>query len=137
MANRIQKLNESGNIKLGQVATDVLCVSGRLMLRALADGEEDIEQLVGLARGSLKGKKPELRRALTSRLTPAQRFVLGELLLRLAELEAATTRVSEQIIREVADGPDPFVPEAAKLLLTIPGIGSESPRSSSPRPAWT
>ena len=123
VANRIQKLIESANIKLGQVATDVLGLSGRLMLRALADGEEDVERLVELARGSLKGKKPELRRALTSRLTPAQRFVLNELLHRLAELEAATGRVSEQIIKEEASSADPFVPEAVQLLQTIPGIG--------------
>ena len=123
VANRIQKLIESANIKLGQVATDVLGVSGRLMLRALADGEQDIEKLVALARGSLKEKKMELRRALTSRLTSAQRFVLNELLQRLAELEAATARVSEQIIKEVAENADPFVPEAVQLLQTIPGIG--------------
>jgi len=67
VANRIRKLIESANIKLGQVATDVLGVSGRRMLHALADGEEDVEQLVALARGSLKGKAAELRRALTSR----------------------------------------------------------------------
>src|SRR5215207_2601292 len=72
VANRIQKLIESANIKLGQVATDVFGVSGRQMLHALADGEEDVERLVALARGSLKGKAAELRRALTSRLTPAQ-----------------------------------------------------------------
>jgi transposase len=123
VANRIQKLIESANIKLGQVATDVFGVSGRLMLRALADGEDDGEKLVELARGTLQGKKPELRRALTSRLTPAQRFVLNELLQRLAEVEAATVRVSEQIIKEVAESTDPFVPEAVKLLQTIPGIG--------------
>ena len=123
VANRIQKLIESANIKLGQVATDVLGVSGRLMLRALADGEEEVEKLVELARGSLKGKKVELRRALTSRLTPAQRFVLNELLLRLAELEAATARVGAQIIKEVAESPDPFVAEAVRLLQTVPGIG--------------
>src|SRR5205085_7489758 len=99
-------------IKLGQVVTDVLGASGRGMLRALADGEADAEKLVGLARGTLKGKKPELRRALTSRLTPAQRFVLNELLQRLGELEAATVRVGEQIIKEVAESTDPFVPEA-------------------------
>jgi transposase len=123
VADRIRKLTESANIKPGQVATDVLGVSGRLMLGALADGEEDIERLVGSARGSLKGKKPELRRALTSRLTPAQRFVLNELLLRLAELEAASAGVGEQIIKEVAESADPFVAEAARLLQTIPGIG--------------
>jgi hypothetical protein len=115
VANRIQKLSESANIKLGQVATDVLGVSGRRMLRALAEGEEDVERLVELACGSLKGKKPELRRALTSRLTPAQRFVLNELLMRLAELESAVMRVSEQIVREVAESADPFVREAVKL----------------------
>lgn len=98
VANRIQKLIESANIKLGQVVTDVFGMSGRAMLRALADSEDDAEKLVELARGSFQGKKPELRRALTSRLTPAQRFVLNELLRRLAEVEPATARVSEQVI---------------------------------------
>jgi transposase len=123
VANRIQKLIESANIKLGQVATDVLGVSGRMILRALADGEEDVEVLVEMARSSLRTKKPELRRALTSRLTPAQRFVLSELLGRVTEVEAATARVNEQIAREVAEGTDPFVSEAVRLLQTIPGIG--------------
>jgi transposase len=123
LANRIQKLIESANIKLGQVATDVLGASGRQMLRALADGEEDVEVLVEMARSSLRTKKPELRRALTSRLTPAQRFVLSELLGRVTEVEAATARVNEQIAREVAEGTDPFVSEAVRLLQTIPGVG--------------
>jgi transposase len=123
VANRIQKLIESANIKLGQVVTDVLGVSGRGMLRALADGEARPEKLVEMARGSLKNKKPELRRALTSRLTPAQRFVLNELLLRLAELESAIVRASEQVVREVAESTDPFVPEAVRLLQTIAGVG--------------
>jgi transposase len=123
LANRIQKLIESANIKLGQVATDVLGTSGRQMLRALADGEEDVEVLVEMARSSLRNKKPELRRALTSRLTPAQRFVLNELLGRVAEIEAATGRVNEEIASEVAESADLFVPEAAKLLQTIPGVG--------------
>src|SRR5262245_16356976 len=51
VANRVQKLLESGNIKLGQVASDVLGVSGRLMLRALAEGEQDAEKLAALAQG--------------------------------------------------------------------------------------
>jgi transposase len=37
LSNRIQKLAESGNIKLSQVASDALGVSGKLMLRALAE----------------------------------------------------------------------------------------------------
>ncbi len=131
VANRVQRIIESGNIKLAQVATDALGVSGRQMLRALAQGESDVTKLAEMARGRLRGKKSELRRALEGelrrtlegRLTAAQRYVLGELLERYAELEAAVLRATEQIKREVAEGPDPFVPEAMHLLQTIPGVG--------------
>jgi transposase len=41
IANRIHKLLEDANIKLGTVASDLLGVSGRAMLQALLDGEED------------------------------------------------------------------------------------------------
>ena len=40
LANRIQKLIESANIKLGQVASDALGASGKRMLRALASGRD-------------------------------------------------------------------------------------------------
>src|SRR5215212_9743105 len=57
VANRIQKIIESANIKLGQVATDVLGVSGRLVLLTHADGEEDVEVLAEMARSSLRTKR--------------------------------------------------------------------------------
>jgi transposase len=123
VANRVQRLIESGNIKLGQVASNALGVSGRLMLRALCEGETDGAKLAALARGRLKEKGAELRRALTGRLSPAQRFVLRELLDRYEELEAALSRASEQIKQEVAKCHDPFVVEAVELLQTIPGVG--------------
>jgi transposase len=123
VANRIQRIIESGNIKLGQVATDALGVSGRLMLRALAAGETDGERLAELARGRLKSKKGELQRALCGRLTPAQRFVLRELLDRYDELGAAIFKANEQIAEEVATCSDPFIAEAIKLLQMIPGVG--------------
>lgn len=125
IANRIQRLIEGGNIKLGQVASDVMGVSGRRMLRALADGERDAEKLAGLARGRLKSKQAELSRALRGRLTDAQRFVLAELLDRFDELETALVKVTEAIKQEVAKCIDPFVPEALELLQTIPGIGAQ------------
>ena len=123
LANRVQKLAESGNIKLGQVASDALGVSGRQMLRALAEGETDAGKMAEFARRRMKRKKPELQRALDGRLTPAQRWVLGELLTRYEEVEAAITRVEQQIEREVATCADPFVPEAVRLLQRIPGVG--------------
>jgi len=50
LANRMQKLIESANIKLGQAATDVPGVSGRLILRAPADGETDAARPAEFAR---------------------------------------------------------------------------------------
>ena len=79
VANRIQKLMESANLKLGQVATNVLGLSGRFMLQALADGEEDAAQLAQLAKGKLRAKAAQLKRSLTGHLTPTQRFLLQEL----------------------------------------------------------
>jgi transposase len=123
VANRIQKLIESANLKLGQVASDVLGLSGRLMLRALAEGEQDETKLAEMARGKLKSKKAELRRALEGRLTPVQRWVLAEFLTRVEELEAVLTRVEARIGEEVTACADPFVPEAVELLESIPGVG--------------
>jgi transposase len=126
VANRIQKLIESANIKLGQVASEVLGLSGRLMLRALAEGEHDAAKLAELAQGKLRSKKAELRRALDGRFTPVQRWVLAEFLTRVEELEAALTRVEARIGEEVTTSPDPFVPEAVALLESIPGVGERT-----------
>jgi transposase len=125
LANRVQKVVESGNIKLGQVASDALGVSGRLMLRALAKGETDAEKMRDLARRSMRKKKPQLKRALEGRLTNAQRWVLGEMLDQYDEVEAAIKRVEEHIRKEVEASPDPFVDEAVKLLDTIPGVAEQ------------
>src|SRR5438309_9875390 len=43
--NRLQKVLESANLKLAAVATDILGKSGRDMLDALVDGQEDPEVL--------------------------------------------------------------------------------------------
>lgn len=123
VANRVQKLIESGNIKLAQVASDALGASGRAMLRALAAGETDVEKMAELARQKMQRKKPELRRALQGRLNQTQRWVLGELLNRYEELESAIARVSAQIRQQGAANPDPRLAQAIQNLPTIPGIG--------------
>jgi transposase len=124
VANRIQKLLESANIKLGQVATNVLGLSGRLMLQALADGEEDAEQLAQLAKGKLKAKAAQLKQSLTGHLTPTQRFLLQELLHQYDHLEEAIARTTSEIQRQLHESPDPFLPQAVDLLQTIPGVGA-------------
>ena len=67
-ANRLHKLLEGANIKLGAVATDILGKSGRDMLDALLGGEQDPAVLAELARGKLRAKLPGLRQALEGRV---------------------------------------------------------------------
>jgi hypothetical protein len=121
VANRIQKVIESGNIKLGQVASDALGVSGRAMLWALARGETDGVKLAALARRQLKTKVPQLERALQGRLTVNQRFVLQELLKHWEELEQADRRVTKEIdhmCRSALSWPEP-----ARLWTVLSGFG--------------
>src|SRR4029079_17356348 len=97
VANRIQKVLEDANIKLGSVATDVLGVSGRDMLRALIAGEDDPQVLADLARRKLRAKIPQLRLALHGRVTAHHRFLLGLLLEEVEQHETWITRVSARI----------------------------------------
>lgn len=118
VANRIQKVLEDANIKLGSVATDVLGVSGRDMLRSLIAGQDDAAKLAELARRRLRAKLPQLQLALTGRVTAHHRFLLKLLLEEVEQHEAWIARLSERIVEVL---PAPFV-EAVQRLATIPGI---------------
>lgn len=118
VANRIQKVLEDANIKLGSVATDVLGVSGRDMLQALIAGETDPVKLAELARRKLRAKIPALRLALRGRVTDHHRFLLKLLLDELTNLEELIERLTSRITEVLSA---PFA-EAIKRLATIPGI---------------
>jgi transposase len=124
IGNRVLKVAESANVKLASVLSDALGVSGRRMLRALAEGETDLDRVVALADRQLDAKRGQLRRAVDNRLTAAQRFVLKESLDRYEEVERAIARVSEAITQEVeSEQQDPFAAEAIRLLTQITGVG--------------
>ena len=83
-ANRIQKVLEDANLKLGSVASDVLGVSGRHMLKALMAGEQDPQKLANLAQGHLRKKIEPLQLALQGHFTDHHRLQL-KLLLEFVE----------------------------------------------------
>jgi transposase len=56
--NRVQKVLEDANVQLGDVLSDVFCVSGRLMLQALLDGHLSAEQIAELAKKKARTKIP-------------------------------------------------------------------------------
>jgi transposase len=87
-ANRIQKVLEGANIKLGSVATDILGVSGRLMIRQLIDGEANPEAIAQLAKKQLRKKMELLQRSLNGLIAEHQRFMLKSQLNHIEYLEA-------------------------------------------------
>jgi transposase len=148
VVNRLQKVLEDTNIKLGDVATDILGKSARAMLEALLAGQTDPKVLAELARGRLRAKRAELEQALVGLIKPHHRFLLTELLVQIDSLEEAITRVSHEIATHMraqelveSDQPEhldtPSDPPADQskpkspltwalaiaLLCTIPGIG--------------
>jgi transposase len=119
LANRIHKVLEDANIKLGAVASDILGKSGRAMLRALIRGERDPAKLADLAAGRLRGKIPELKLTLEGHFTDHHRFLVEHLLLHLDELE----RHVEEISSRIAERFRPLLSEARlKCLDAIPGV---------------
>jgi hypothetical protein len=48
--NRVQKILEEANVKIGSVLTDVFGVSGQLILEALLEGKATVEEIANLAR---------------------------------------------------------------------------------------
>ena len=118
VANRIQKTLEDANSKLASVASDVLGVSGRDMLRAIIGGEGDPVVLADLARQRLRDKIPQLQEALWGEVTDHHRFLLALLLEQVEFLEGHIARLSARIAEVL---PAPFA-EAITRLETIPGV---------------
>ena len=108
IANRIQKVLEDANIKLASVATDTLGASGRAMLEAIIQGEQDSQHLAEMAHGKLRNKIPELQEALQGRVTAHHRFMLRELLDHLYFVQSKMQRIEQ----EVAERLGPFQSES-------------------------
>jgi transposase len=117
-ANRLQKTLEGANIKLAAVATDILGVSGRQMLAALVAGTEDAAALAELAKGRLREKLPELRRALQGRFGDHQRFMVAQQLAHVDYLDAAIAEVGAEVADRLGDSQ-----AVIERLDTIPGVG--------------
>jgi transposase len=63
--NRVQGVLEGANMKLASVASEIMGVSGRAILRALIAGQADPAAMAELANGRLRSKLPLLEQALT------------------------------------------------------------------------
>jgi transposase len=114
VVNRLHKVLQQGNIKLSSVATDVMGVSGRAMILAMIEGEEDAERLASLAKGRLKSKHEQLVESLEGRLNDDDRWVMKELWEQMEYLEEEIARYDDQIKEKMS----PYE-ESLERLMTI------------------
>jgi len=120
---RIQKTLEDANLKLTQVMSDIVGVSGRAILNALIAGESDPERLADLTRGRLKAPRADLVDALHGRMTDHHRFMIQVHLGQIDALESAVAAIEAHIGNALG----PFR-AAVSLLTTIPGISETTAR---------
>ena len=87
--NRVHKILEDANIKLGCVATDIFGVSGRAILKALLEGEMTPEEMAELSKGRLRNKREQLAESLVGRFRPHHALLLSRMLKHIDFLEGA------------------------------------------------
>jgi transposase len=114
---RIQKTLEDANIKLASVLSSILSRSGRAMLDAIVDGEDDAERLAALALGSARKKTPALIEALRGRARPHHRNMLRLHLGVIDHLQSALDSVDDAAGKALEP-----IRACVKLLMTMPGV---------------
>jgi transposase len=130
--NRLHKVLEDAGIKLACVATDILGVSGRAMLGALIDGSDDPATLAELAKGRMRTKREQLRRALVGRFSDHHRQLVRHV---LGHIDTSTRRSARSRRRSRRAWPrTPARPSAwTRSRVSAPGRR----RSSSPSSGLT
>jgi transposase len=102
VVNRIHAVLHQGNIKLSNVASDIMGVNGRSIISAMSKGESDPKVLAGLAKGRLKAKTEELEESLDGQLDQKQCWLLERLLDQAPKIEDEIEIYSSQIRSEMA-----------------------------------
>jgi len=121
--NRLQKMLEGMNIKLGDYVSNVMGKSAaKLLGLALNHDEITDEQISEASHGNLKASLDELKEALAGIITPLQRELVTIVLDVIAEQTQQIAKI-ESLIRKYTKQ---AYEEAAKKLEAIPGIGTKN-----------
>lgn len=116
--NRISKVLECSNIKLGSVISDIFGVSGRKLLNLLAEkGYIDQNEIDASLHHSLKKKRDTISDSLFGTLDEHQKFMIKSSWNHIEYLEKSIQELEERIETLLAS-----YEEEKKILLSIPGI---------------
>lgn len=116
--NRIQKMLESSNIKLGTVISDVFGISGRNLLeRLITQGYIDADDIEHRVKGSVKKKVTALTESLFGTLTDHQILLIRNCWKHITFLEESIRELDEEIEEHLKPYREEF-----ERIQTIPGV---------------
>jgi transposase len=123
LQNRLEALLEQAHLKLSSLVSDLLGVSARRILEALADGATDPGALAALADHRLRATPEQLRDALEAgqELSPVYRRLLK---MALEELQLLDSQIS-RLDQEMAELLCPYQDQVQRLA-EVPGLGVDS-----------
>lgn len=121
--NRLQKVLEGANIKLGSVVADIHSKSAQRLLERLAAGEamDDSREISKLLHKSLLPKLDEIVAALDGIVTPLQRALLAQILDHIDDLDKRIQELDRMAEAYMAE----FQPAIAEVC-QMPGIARRS-----------
>jgi transposase len=121
LLNEIECLLEQARIKLAAVVSDLLGLSSRRMLRALAQGVSDPDELVKLAHYRLQVEREQLRAALRGQLSDCGRELLGLYLDHVEFIDRQLEQLDQRTSATMGGCAD-----AVRRLAETPGLGPNS-----------
>jgi transposase len=123
--NRVQKILEDANVKIGNVLSNVFGMSGQAMLEALLDKEMTAAEMADLAQGRLRPKIPQIVEALEGHsMRDHHRKLLRQILKHMAFIEDMV----EELDQEIWDKLKPYEAEV-QLACSVSGIGRDAAAS--------
>jgi transposase len=122
--NRVQKVLEDANVKIGDVLSDVFSMTGQAMLEALLEGKQGPAEIAQLAKKRAKSKVAELQAALEEhRMSDHHRLLIRAAMRHLAFLEQEVEELDVEIRKQIERA---GIGKEHELLQSIPGIKGEA-----------
>jgi len=125
--NRVQKVLEDANVKLGNVLSDVFGVSGQAMLESLLNGEPDPEKIACFAKRRAKQKIPQILEALQGhQMNDHHRQMIRYSLAHMQFLEEQIASLDRDIVEKIREA---GLERAWELIQSVPAVLENSAAS--------
>jgi transposase len=122
--NRVQKILEDANVKLGNVLSDVFGTSGQLMLDALLTGKAKPEEIAQLARGLARKKIPGIVAALEGhQMSEHHRKMIRCSLSHMQFIEQQIEEIDQEIAAQIQQA---GLEQQWHTLQSVPGVQQRS-----------